>query len=202
MDSRVLRTDGLARYWFHAPTYELGPQLAPNHVVFSRPTDATDKSTTSSSHVLALTFRDRSEPVARTSLKSQATHVVRTAFHGVSYPTTLEESGSDLHRLCLARLCCAFRLSQPLDAFIPPETVPALFHAGGAHGFPTFRGFPSSKAGRASQLPFPSCCFSPRPSAPASRHSVHDAAAPRVCAIQESVSADTVLPDECRPILS
>jgi hypothetical protein len=65
MDSRVLGTDDLARYWFRAPTYELGPQLAPNHVVFSRRTDAPDESTTSSSHVLALTFRDRSEPVAR-----------------------------------------------------------------------------------------------------------------------------------------
>lgn len=40
MDYRVLNTDNLARYWFHAPTYELGPQLTPNHVVFSRRTDA------------------------------------------------------------------------------------------------------------------------------------------------------------------
>jgi len=160
------------------------------------------ESTTLSSHALALTFREQSKPVARTFVQSRTTHSIRTAFHGVSYPTTLEESGSDSHRVYLARLRCAFRLSQPPDALIPPETVPALFHAGGAPGFPAFRGFPSPKAGRASRLPFPSCRFPSRPSTPANRPVVHDDAAPRDCAIGESVSTNTVLPEGCRPILS
>jgi hypothetical protein len=34
--------------------------------------------------------------------------------------TTLADRGSDLHRVYLTRLCCAFRFSQPLDALIPP----------------------------------------------------------------------------------
>jgi hypothetical protein len=45
----------------------------------------------------------------------------RTAFHGVCHPSTLEETSSDLHRACLARLCCAFRLSQPPDASFRPQ---------------------------------------------------------------------------------
>jgi hypothetical protein len=39
---------------------------------------------------------------------------------GFFSPTALEVSGSDLCRGCLPRLRCAFRLSQPLDAFFPP----------------------------------------------------------------------------------
>jgi hypothetical protein len=40
--------------------------------------------------------------------------------HGVWCPTTLTETGSDLHRAYHTRLCCAFRLSQPLDALFRP----------------------------------------------------------------------------------
>jgi hypothetical protein len=40
-------------------------------------------------------------------------------------PSTLAALGSDLHRVCLTRLCCAFRLSQPLDALFLP--VPSGF---------------------------------------------------------------------------
>lgn len=36
--------------------------------------------------------------------------------HEVWLPATFEESGSDLHRSCLLRLCCTFRLSQPPGA--------------------------------------------------------------------------------------
>jgi len=43
MDYRVLGTTDLARYWFHAPTYELGSQLTPDLVVFSRRTDAPER---------------------------------------------------------------------------------------------------------------------------------------------------------------
>jgi len=51
----------------------------------------------------------------------------RTAFHGVPYPTTLEEMGSDLCRACLTRLCSASRLSQPLDALLHPKPSPPCF---------------------------------------------------------------------------
>jgi hypothetical protein len=42
--------------------------------------------------------------------------------------------GSDQHRAYLTRLCCTLRFSQPLSAFFLTLTVPALFHAGSAHG--------------------------------------------------------------------
>jgi hypothetical protein len=41
-------------------------------------------------------------------------------------PSALEASGSDRHRVCLARLCYAFRLSQPLDVFFLPK--PSRFY--------------------------------------------------------------------------
>jgi len=40
--------------------------------------------------------------------------------HGVSYPSAASDTGSDLHRVYLTRLCCVLRLSQPLDAFFRP----------------------------------------------------------------------------------
>jgi hypothetical protein len=62
---------------------------------------------------------------------------------GFPAPPADEVSGSDLRRACITRLRCASRLSRPRDALIPPETVPALFHADYAHGVLPFRGFPS-----------------------------------------------------------
>jgi hypothetical protein len=67
---------------------------------------------------------------------------MQAPFHGVWHPTTLAVSDSDLHQVCLTWLCCAFRLSQPPDALIPPETCPALFHAGNALGFSLSEVFP------------------------------------------------------------
>jgi hypothetical protein len=40
---------------------------------------------------------------------------------GVLPPTALEATGSDLHRVCLARLRCVFRLFLPPDAFFLPK---------------------------------------------------------------------------------
>jgi hypothetical protein len=71
-------------------------------------------------------------------------------------PSAYEISGSDPHRICLTRLCYAFRLFQPLDASFRPEILPALFHAGDAHGFSTFRGFPLPIARLASRRAVPS----------------------------------------------
>jgi len=49
------------------------------------------------------------------------------AFHGVLHPTTLTEAGSDLHRVCLTRLCSASRFSQPLDALLRPQPARPCF---------------------------------------------------------------------------
>ena len=50
-----------------------------------------------------------------------------TDFLGVSDPTTLAEAGSDQHRICLIRLRCAFRLSQPLDALFRLQPLRPCF---------------------------------------------------------------------------
>jgi hypothetical protein len=41
--------------------------------------------------------------------------------HEVSYLSATSDGGSDLHRDYLSRLCCALRLSQPLDALFRPH---------------------------------------------------------------------------------
>lgn len=69
----------------------------------------------------------------------------RTHSPGVLSPTALEVTGSDQHRGCRPRLRCASRLSRPLDALIPPETVPVLFHTGGTLGVHPSEGFPPSR---------------------------------------------------------
>lgn len=51
----------------------------------------------------------------------------RRSSHGVGYPTTLIEASSDLHRVYLSRLCCAFRLSQPLDASFRSQPLQPCF---------------------------------------------------------------------------
>ena len=48
-------------------------------------------------------------------------------FRGVWRPTAFSEAGSDLHRVCLTRLCSAFRLSQPLDALLRPQPFRPCF---------------------------------------------------------------------------
>jgi len=57
------------------------------------------------------------------------------AFHGVVCPTTHKEAGSDLHRVCLARLCSAYRLSQPLDALLRPQPLRPCFMPVAPMGF-------------------------------------------------------------------
>jgi hypothetical protein len=69
--------------------------------------------------------------------------------HGVSYLSATFDSGSDLHRGYLPRLCCALRLSQPLDAFFRPN-LSTLFHAD-ATQVSIFRGFPPAIASHASR---------------------------------------------------
>jgi hypothetical protein len=42
-------------------------------------------------------------------------------------PTALKEADSDLHRVCLPRLCYAFRFSQPLDVSFRPQPFQPCF---------------------------------------------------------------------------
>ena len=83
------------------------------------------------------------------------------SFHGICVPTTHEETGSDLHRVCLARLCCAFRFSQPLDALIPPASVRPCFMPLAPLGF-RFQRIPPPGSRHASRRACPSCCSSRR----------------------------------------
>ena len=71
------------------------------------------------------------------------------------HPTTLAEAGSDLHRACLTRLCCAFRLSQPLDALFRPQPLQPCFMLVTPLGF-RFQRFSLPGSGSASRrsLPF------------------------------------------------
>lgn len=43
------------------------------------------------------------------------------SFPEVFHPSTHAVTGSDFHRVCLTRLSCAFRFSQPLDASFHPK---------------------------------------------------------------------------------
>jgi hypothetical protein len=63
------------------------------------------------------------------------TQHLRTAFLGVSYPTTLEETGSYLCWAYLTQLPCAFRLSQALDALFHPKPFPPCFMRATPLGF-------------------------------------------------------------------
>jgi hypothetical protein len=56
-------------------------------------------------------------------------------------PTAYRATGSDQHRVCLTRLCCAFRLSQPLDAFFLPKPH-GLVSCRDAHGVSPSEVFP------------------------------------------------------------
>jgi len=51
----------------------------------------------------------------------------QTSFHGVSCSSTLTEVISDLHRVYLTQLCCAFRFSRPLDALFRPQPFRSCF---------------------------------------------------------------------------
>jgi hypothetical protein len=46
---------------------------------------------------------------------------------GFGRPSTHEATGSDLHRICLTRLCCTYRLSRPPGALFPPTPFRPCF---------------------------------------------------------------------------
>jgi hypothetical protein len=59
-------------------------------------------------------------------------------------PYDVSDAGSDRHRAYLTRLCCVFRLSQPLDALIPPASPRLCFMPYPSLGFCSQRFPPSS----------------------------------------------------------
>jgi len=69
----------------------------------------------------------RSRASRRVVHRSAPRRFVRSPFHEVCCPTTLEEVDSDLHRVCLTRLCCVFRFSRPLDALFRPRPFQPSF---------------------------------------------------------------------------
>jgi hypothetical protein len=79
----------------------------------------------------------------------------RRSSRGVWGSSTLAEAGSDLHRACLTRLCCAFRFSQPLDALFRLQPLRPCFMPVTPLRFRLQR-FPLPGSGRASRrgLPF------------------------------------------------
>lgn len=70
-------------------------------------------------------------------------------------PSGALESGSDLHRAYLARLCSVLRLSQPLNALLPPNPLRPCFMPLAPMGFSLQR-FPLAKSRGAFRRPLPS----------------------------------------------
>jgi hypothetical protein len=70
------------------------------------------------------------------------------------FPTALEVTGSDIPRVCRARLRCAFRVSHPRDAFFLPKPSHPI-SGGGAPGIPPYEGFPFHGMDCASRPSFP-----------------------------------------------
>jgi hypothetical protein len=66
---------------------------------------------------------------------------------GFDDPATLEERGSDQHRACLTRLCCASRLSQPPDALLRLAPFSPCFMRVTPLGFQLSEVFPSRQRG-------------------------------------------------------
>jgi hypothetical protein len=71
---------------------------------------------------------------------------------GFLAPTAFEAAGSDQHRACLTRLCCAFGLSQTLDAFFLPEPSRLCFTPYTLMGFLSSEVFPPDRPARLSTV--------------------------------------------------
>jgi len=68
------------------------------------------------------------------------------ALLGFCAPSAFTVAGSDIHRVCLARFCCAFRFSQPPGALLLPGPSGFVSRRSRSWGSP-FRGFPFDEAG-------------------------------------------------------
>lgn len=83
---------------------------------------------------------------ARRTARRAEQHARRRAHSpGVSSPSAFEVAGSDRRRVCLARLCCVFRLSQPLDALFRPKPCRSCFIPATLVGFALQRFVPSGR---------------------------------------------------------
>lgn len=71
---------------------------------------------------------------------------------GFMAPTAFEAAGSDQHRACLTRLCCASGLSQTLDAFFLPEPSRLCFTPYTLMGFLSSEVFPPDPPARLSTV--------------------------------------------------
>jgi hypothetical protein len=126
---------------------------------------------------------------------------MQASFRGVWHPTTLVESGSDLHQVCLTWLCCAFRFSQPLDALFRPRPLQPCFMPVTPLGF-RFQRFSLSGSGRRLSTPPSLRAVSNDRHATPARMVTSRPATTRVYAPGESVPTGPVLPGIRRPILS
>jgi hypothetical protein len=124
--------------------------------------------------------------------RSRSSFTIETPSHGVACPTTLAETGSDLHRAYRTRLCCAFRLPRPLDALFRLQPLRPYFMSETPLGFDFQRVSPPGSWSRLRSLPLLS--FLPQQLAPAGHDrsqsavsALHQAATPRVCASGRSV---------------
>jgi hypothetical protein len=114
----------LAPYWFGAPTVVFGVLLRDlRGLRLTRP----GGNEVIRCHHPLLSFTSRSESYSSVltpppSLVIQWTPcgARRASYPGVHGPSTLSETDSDLRSAYLTGLCCAFRLSQPLDALFRP----------------------------------------------------------------------------------
>jgi hypothetical protein len=176
--------------------------MAPDHVVFGRRTDAFDESTASSSHALALTFRVRLEQVVPSVAKSKT---IRATWNRLPWGfRTLRRSRKQAAtNTGITSSGCAtpsgfLNLLTLYSAYDPSRLVSCGWRPWASD----LQRFSLSESGKrlATYLPF--MLLLDAPPDPASRTARYAAAAPRVCAIGESVSTNTVLPDERRPILS
>jgi len=152
----------------------------------------------SSSHALDLAFRvlNPSPPActATSDVHECTEYPHRRPFHGVSCSTTLSETGSDLHRVYLTRLCSAFGLSRPLDALLRPQPS-SLVSCWLRPRASAYRGFPLPIAATPLDARCPSCRF---PST--CKHA--SVATPGIHAFGRSVHDEPVLSGDRRPILS
>lgn len=79
---------------------------------------------------------------------------------GFCFPSASPADSSDLHRVCLTRLCSTFRFSQPLGALLRPQPVQPCFVPVTLLGFPRLQRFPPAGSWSSSHdETCPSCRF-------------------------------------------
>ena len=142
----------------------------------------------SESHSSVLTL-----PVSRAALWTSRTPR-RASYPGVHGSSTLSEADSDLRSAYLTVLCCAFRLSQPLDALFHPLPFQPCFMLVTPLNFHLQR-FSLSAPGRHLSMP-------PSPPAVSINENSMTCGFRGSCVSRESVLTASVLPAHRKSILS